>query len=61
MEKIQVQGIRNLAEETVAVWGRYAIYVRRDGRKICKMFGLSKDMADRFTSYYKDAVVEEMY
>jgi hypothetical protein len=61
MEKAQIQGMRDLSQEMATVWGRYAIYTYRGGRKICRMFGLSKETAYQFAGFYEGAIVEEMY
>ena len=61
MNEAQVQGMRDLNQEVTKVWGRYAIYIYRRGHKICKMFGLSKEVAQDFAKFYEGAIIEEMY
>jgi len=61
MNEVQIRGARDLHQEVASTWGRYAIYVYRKGHKICKMFGLSEQVARDFAKFYEGAVIEEMY
>lgn len=57
MTETQIRGLRELREAVTDTAGTYAIYVVRKGKKFCKMFGLSAEVACRFAKFYKDAVV----
>jgi len=57
MTEVQIRGLRELSKTVSDTAGCYAIYVVRKGRRFCKMFGLSEEVATRFARFYKDAVV----
>lgn len=57
VKETQIRGLRELSKAVSDTTGCYAIYVVRKGRRFCKMFGLSEEVAARFVRFYKDAVV----
>jgi hypothetical protein len=60
MTETQIRGLRELNNAVSDTAGTYAIYVFRKGKKFCKMFGLSEEVACRFARFYKDAVVAKV-
>lgn len=57
MTETQMRGLKELGKAVSDTAGTYAIYVVRKGRKFCKMFGLSEEVACRFARFYKNAIV----
>lgn len=57
MTETQIRGLRELSEVVSDTAGTYAIYVVRKGKRFCKMFGLSEEVAFRFAKFFRDAVV----